>query len=530
MERLNSTHQHADDDAEATAMTPQPLAKAGNRNTGSDTLPISPQIARQQKHQQRQRVKCSNSPRRHNVTHCSNDCQQDPDHYAHHHRTESAASRRHHCHSHSFDNTHPRMNRRHFSYTRVGVIHPKYKVQPGTERNKDTVLDSGNNGPSPSSSSPTQRAAPLPSTATTAGASTPSPSLQDSPGVTYNTSPLGNSNSMYSTNEWKVDNRSQEDNENGKDRRVRSKVVVTRAEDMIMKRNNKKSSKQDPNQQLQLPQTDPLHSDHFDSTHDEPECEERPRMSKLLAKHSSVKLDWRVPEPIKAGGETLRGVLIINAKESDLKTAMTKHKKSKKCMVQIEHIQVHLTGFEGKGAFCTKEGREERKVRRGKVEMSKGMAKLTMHAPFCDCTLLTLLEIANGGLVSRTIARCFLQETKVLSVEDLRSLSCTPLSSLTSPPSAPSVAHPHNSFLAAPTLPSASCVPNSPPTSTVPESFQPGCLPPGTQQVIPFQMKVPDKVGGTFKSAYAGIRFQLTAYALCRFPVVQSPLFAHCEC
>jgi hypothetical protein len=72
-----------------------------------------------------------------------------------------------------------------------------------------------------------------------------------------------------------------------------------------------------------------------------------------------VKLEWRVPEPIKAGGEVLRGVLVICTKElseSEAKAAVTKSKnKSKRHEqdtynrnVRIEHIQLDLTGIEGK--------------------------------------------------------------------------------------------------------------------------------------------------------------------------------------
>ncbi|KAF9344975.1 hypothetical protein BGX26_003683 [Mortierella sp. AD094] len=73
----------------------------------------------------------------------------------------------------------------------------------------------------------------------------------------------------------------------------------------------------------------------------------------MLLKHPAVELTWRVPEPIKAGGETLRGVLIISAKElseSELKASVSK--KSKKKMsddrnLWIEHIEIDLTGEEG---------------------------------------------------------------------------------------------------------------------------------------------------------------------------------------
>lgn|SRR5690242_6633663 len=88
----------------------------------------------------------------------------------------------------------------------------------------------------------------------------------------------------------------------------------------------------------------------------------------MVMKHSSVKLDWKVPEPIKAGGEVLRGVLIITAKElleSEVKAAVKsksgsggggkngkggggKKKKVKQDRaVWVEHIEIDLTGLEG---------------------------------------------------------------------------------------------------------------------------------------------------------------------------------------
>ncbi|KAF8948447.1 hypothetical protein BGZ47_004836 [Haplosporangium gracile] len=86
----------------------------------------------------------------------------------------------------------------------------------------------------------------------------------------------------------------------------------------------------------------------------------RPRVCKMIAKHPSVKLDWKVPEPIKAGGEVLRGVLIITAKElleAEVKAAV-KNKSSKEGKgdggkkrqvnqdrsVWIEYIEIDLTG------------------------------------------------------------------------------------------------------------------------------------------------------------------------------------------
>ncbi|KAF9936002.1 hypothetical protein BGZ65_002803, partial [Modicella reniformis] len=89
--------------------------------------------------------------------------------------------------------------------------------------------------------------------------------------------------------------------------------------------------------------------DHF-------EHEER-RMCKPLMKHPSVKIDWRVPEPVKAGGEILRGVLVSG---SELRAAIIKGKQKKKRgnqdeddhMVWIEHMEIVLTeGNNGLGGL-----------------------------------------------------------------------------------------------------------------------------------------------------------------------------------
>jgi hypothetical protein len=103
----------------------------------------------------------------------------------------------------------------------------------------------------------------------------------------------------------------------------------------------------------------------------------RPRVCKMVVKHPSVKLDWKVPEPIKAGGEVLRGVLIITAKElleAEVKAAVKskngsgkkgksesgsagKQKKPKQDRnVWIEHIEIDLTGLEGKLCIFFGEG------------------------------------------------------------------------------------------------------------------------------------------------------------------------------
>ena len=97
----------------------------------------------------------------------------------------------------------------------------------------------------------------------------------------------------------------------------------------------------------------------------------------MVIKHPYVKLDWKVPEPIKAGSEMLRGVLVISAKElseSEMRhvasqnvrgattgsasrdsgntimknviNVLMHHKRDR--MVRIEHIEIDLTGVEGK--------------------------------------------------------------------------------------------------------------------------------------------------------------------------------------
>jgi len=97
----------------------------------------------------------------------------------------------------------------------------------------------------------------------------------------------------------------------------------------------------------------------------------------MVNKHPHVRLDWKVPEPIKAGSEMLRGVLVISAKElseSEMRNVASQtsqgaaagpasresgntimknvinvlmhHKRDR--MVRIEHIEIDLTGVEGK--------------------------------------------------------------------------------------------------------------------------------------------------------------------------------------
>ncbi|KAG0212076.1 hypothetical protein BGX28_006837 [Mortierella sp. GBA30] len=99
----------------------------------------------------------------------------------------------------------------------------------------------------------------------------------------------------------------------------------------------------------------------------------------MVLKHPAVKLDWKVPEPIKAGSETLRGVLVISARElreSGMKavagsargvalgsanaesnrTIMKNAVNSLKFLkrdptVRIEHIEIDLIGVEADPRF-----------------------------------------------------------------------------------------------------------------------------------------------------------------------------------
>lgn len=108
---------------------------------------------------------------------------------------------------------------------------------------------------------------------------------------------------------------------------------------------------------------------------------EYPRVCKMVEKHAAVKLEWKVPETIKAAGEFLRGVLVVSAKElpetemkkvaaksalldqqqqcqqqqqqdqrRDTQWKEDKHMKRKfkyDHLIRIEHVEVDLTGVEG---------------------------------------------------------------------------------------------------------------------------------------------------------------------------------------
>ncbi|KAG0361787.1 hypothetical protein BG005_007326 [Podila minutissima] len=101
---------------------------------------------------------------------------------------------------------------------------------------------------------------------------------------------------------------------------------------------------------------------------------QHPRVCKMVEKHSAVKLEWKVPETIKAAGEFLRGVLVVSTKElpeTEMKKVAArsasldrqlqqdqrrdmqredKHMKKKlkyDRLIRIEHVEIDLTGVEG---------------------------------------------------------------------------------------------------------------------------------------------------------------------------------------
>ncbi|KAF9578293.1 hypothetical protein BGW38_005992, partial [Lunasporangiospora selenospora] len=212
----------------------------------------------------------------------------------------------------------------------------------------------------------------------------------------------------------------------------------------------------------------------------------RPRVCKMLEKHSAVRVDWRIPEPIKAGGEMLRGFLIITAKDTqdseikvnavakkhgnDSKSRSKKDQKRRDKLVWVEHIEVDLTGIE---------------------------------------------EVTTGaGLLSRTRTsrHCFLHKTKVLQILDMKCTHDHP-----SPSSSASITSGRSESVLAVTTATPAAVGTAFRKETaskgeLPSVCQPGCIVPGTQQGITFQMRVPEKVGGPFKTAHASISYQLTAH------------------
>ncbi|KAF8932843.1 hypothetical protein BGZ58_006756 [Dissophora ornata] len=231
----------------------------------------------------------------------------------------------------------------------------------------------------------------------------------------------------------------------------------------------------------------------------------------MLIKHHAVKLDWKVPEPIKAGGETLRGVLVISAKELS--------------EIVVGKIKKNM----GKGKHGEDNGQSD--TRRQKKKHDR-----TVRITHIEIDLTGVEEVTTGaGILSRTRTdhHCFLHKTQVLSIEELKWIhdpsSCA--SATASPVTAATpIVQSANTLSARSNTTTSGNTLNlpSPTTSVVPESFQPGCIAPGTQQGIAFQMRVPEKVGGTFKNAHASISYQLTANVHIRLGkeafVLQHPL------
>ncbi|KAF9959064.1 hypothetical protein BGZ70_008985 [Mortierella alpina] len=184
----------------------------------------------------------------------------------------------------------------------------------------------------------------------------------------------------------------------------------------------------------------------------------------MVNKHPHVKLDWKVPEPIKAGSEVLRGVLVISAKElseSEMRNVASQttqgatagfasresgntimknvinvlmhHKRDR--MVRIEHIEIDLTGVEG----LVNQGFE-------------AGPRLELYAA---CTL--------SWAQSPTYNICTVLNDRLSVVHSIQSVV------------------------------DGYC------------QLQKG------PRGIPFHMRVPEKVGGTFKSAHASLSYQLTA-------------------
>ncbi|CAO3574115.1 unnamed protein product [Mortierella alpina] len=277
-----------------------------------------------------------------------------------------------------------------------------------------------------------------------------------------------------------------------------------------------------PNHTCAAPPNDSQRSGRLASQHpSKSEAQERPRprVCRMVNKHPHVRLDWKVPEPIKAGSEMLRGVLVISAKElseSEMRNVASQtsqgvaagpasresgntimknvinvlmhHKRDR--MVRIEHIEIDLTGVE---------------------EVTTGSSLLSR---------------------TKTEQHCFLHKTQVLPIKDLKLVQ----DSTSSPPAPfPGRSPPPATFAPASTTVSASSTasslssadtvncrgnlasasatahPTASSTGPISDSFLPGCIIPGTQQGIPFHMRVPEKVGGTFKSAHASLSYQLTA-------------------
>ncbi|KAG9064457.1 hypothetical protein KI688_003647 [Linnemannia hyalina] len=222
----------------------------------------------------------------------------------------------------------------------------------------------------------------------------------------------------------------------------------------------------------------PTSTDHI---HLHPNQEEQhlylgPRVCKMVMKHSSVKLDWKVPEPIKAGGEVLRGVLVITAKElleNEVKAAVKSKSRS------------GGGGKKGKGGGKKKKVKQDRAVWVEHIEIDlTGLEVLPIEELKC---ILDTSSFSSSFSSSSTSASSSTSHTATSSSQLGSSSTCGPI-----PRRSSSLMH-SSSSLAETDLP------------------QPGRLPPGTQQGISFQMRIPERVGGTYRNAHASISYQLTA-------------------
>ncbi|KAF9338008.1 hypothetical protein BG006_000588 [Podila minutissima] len=244
---------------------------------------------------------------------------------------------------------------------------------------------------------------------------------------------------------------------------------------------------------------------------------QHPRLCKMVEKHSAVKLEWKVPETIKAAGEFLRGVLVVSTKE--LPETEMKKVAARSASLDQQLQQDQRRNVQREDKHMKKKLKYDRLIRIEHVEID----------------LTGVEEVKTGGGIlsrARTDRHCFLHKTKVLPIEDFKWIqdATSPSGPISSTISAAStVCSISSSSTAATSRPiSASSTgtsaasfqrrdsainarPPTSPTSIVPDSFQPGCVVPGTRQGITFQIRVPEKVGGVFKSAHASIRYQLTA-------------------
>ncbi|KAG0338519.1 hypothetical protein BG004_007194 [Podila humilis] len=277
--------------------------------------------------------------------------------------------------------------------------------------------------------------------------------------------------------------------------------------------------------------------------------EHHSRVVKMLNRHPAVKLEWKVPETIKAAGEILRGVLIVSVKELSVAEMKKMATKTNKVAQRERGQQQHEDG-----PLHSHHHHQHHGGKRGKDRLKYDRIVRIKHA---EIDLTGVEEVSTGGGIlsrSRTDHHCFLHKTQGLPVEEFKwiqdtplvPLSIGPLSTSTSVVASSTASSISTSASTAPETTTGSistsstassiasdqqCSSNSnsssggttsspsPTTlttsasaaSAVPDAFEPGCVVPGTRQGIPFQMRVPEKVGGVFKSAHASISYQLTA-------------------